>query len=139
MLGAIEPFWRDTLRLLLESSTAEGLPPTAYLRRVDDFVVNLDAFVKLLEQDTAATCWKGRFFKRFALWTRRAIPGWHDIDIAPVLDGFIGSALGRFVGHLDTALIVAPAIERPGVLRQPRQPAAHPSGHVPRRRIPVQH
>jgi two-component system nitrate/nitrite sensor histidine kinase NarX len=53
-LGAIESFWRNTLRPLLESSTAEGLPPTAYLRRVDDFVVKLDAFVKLLEQDTEA-------------------------------------------------------------------------------------
>jgi two-component system nitrate/nitrite sensor histidine kinase NarX len=54
MLGTIESFWRDTLRPLLESSTAEGLPPTAYLRRVDDFVVKLDAFVGLLEQDSEA-------------------------------------------------------------------------------------
>ena len=33
---------------------ADASPSTAYLRQVDDFVIKLDAFVKLLEQDTEA-------------------------------------------------------------------------------------
>lgn len=51
-LRTIESFWRDTLRPLLENSRADRLPPMAYLQRVDDFVGELDAFVKLLEQYT---------------------------------------------------------------------------------------
>ena len=53
-LGAIESFWRDTLRPILENSPAEGLSSTPYLHRVDDFVVKLNAFVNLLEQNTEA-------------------------------------------------------------------------------------
>ncbi len=53
-LRAIESFWRGALRPVLESSPVDGLPPNAYLRQVDDFVVKLDAFVKLLEQATEA-------------------------------------------------------------------------------------
>ena len=44
--------WRDALRPILETSVADASPSTAYLRQVDDFVIKLDAFVKLLERDT---------------------------------------------------------------------------------------
>ena len=53
-LRAIESFWRGALRPVLESSPVDGLPPNAYLRQMDDFVVKLDAFVKLLERATEA-------------------------------------------------------------------------------------
>ena len=53
-LRTIESFWRETLRPILETSAADAPPTTAYLSQVDDFVAQLDAFVKLLEQDTEA-------------------------------------------------------------------------------------
>ena len=53
-LRAIMSSWRDALRPILETSVADASPSTAYLRQVDDFVAKLDAFVKLLEQDTEA-------------------------------------------------------------------------------------
>ncbi|MEZ5576828.1 MAG: type IV pili methyl-accepting chemotaxis transducer N-terminal domain-containing protein [Candidatus Competibacteraceae bacterium] len=53
-LRAIMSSWRDALRPILETSVADASPSTAYLRQVDDFVIKLDAFVKLLEQDTEA-------------------------------------------------------------------------------------
>ena len=53
-LRAIMSSWHDALRPILETSVADASPSTAYLRQVDDFVAKLDAFVKLLEQDTEA-------------------------------------------------------------------------------------
>ena len=53
-LTTIESFWRENLRPILQTSAADLTPPTAYLRQVDDFVAKLDAFVKLLEQDSEA-------------------------------------------------------------------------------------
>jgi len=53
-LRVIESLWRETLRPILETSASGSAPPTAYLRAVDDFVVQLDSFVNLLEQDTEA-------------------------------------------------------------------------------------
>ncbi|HCB12434.1 MAG TPA: hypothetical protein DEP36_02525 [Gammaproteobacteria bacterium] len=53
-LKVIESLWRETLRPILETSASGIASPTAYLREVDDFVTKLDAFVKLLEQDTEA-------------------------------------------------------------------------------------
>ncbi len=53
-LRTIMSSWRDVLRPILETSVADASPSTAYLRQVDDFVAKLDAFVKLLEQDTEA-------------------------------------------------------------------------------------
>lgn len=53
-LKVIESLWRETLRPILETSASGVAPPMAYLHEVDDFVVKLDAFVKLLEQDTEA-------------------------------------------------------------------------------------
>lgn len=53
-LRAIESFWRETLRPILETSAVDAPPTTIYLRQVDDFVAKLDAFVKLLAQDTEA-------------------------------------------------------------------------------------
>jgi len=67
-LRAIESFWRDTLRPVLESSPVGDLPPTIYLGRVDDFVVKLDAFVMLLEQDTEAKMRLLRLIQGIALF-----------------------------------------------------------------------
>ncbi len=53
-LRAIESFWRENLRPILQTSVSDLTPPTAYLHQVDDFVAKLDAFVKLLEQDSEA-------------------------------------------------------------------------------------
>lgn len=57
-LTAIESFWRETMKPTLENTLenlAAGNPPSAdFLGRMDSFVVRLDAFVKLLEQDTEA-------------------------------------------------------------------------------------
>lgn len=54
MLRAIESFWRETLKPILQVSATDHPSPAAYLSQVDDFVARLDAFVKLLEQDTEA-------------------------------------------------------------------------------------
>ena len=53
-LNAIETFWRETLKPILQVSATDHPSPAAYLSQVDDFVARLDAFVKLLEQDTEA-------------------------------------------------------------------------------------
>ncbi len=67
-LKTIETFWQETLRLILETSVAGASPPAAYLREVDDFVVKLDAFVKLLEQDTEAKILLLRLVQGLALF-----------------------------------------------------------------------
>ncbi|MFZ1639845.1 MAG: type IV pili methyl-accepting chemotaxis transducer N-terminal domain-containing protein [Candidatus Contendobacter sp.] len=67
-LRTIESFWRDTLRPILETSAADAPPTTAYLRQVDDFVAKLDAFVKLLEQDTEAKILLLRLVQGIALF-----------------------------------------------------------------------
>ncbi|MDS4025553.1 MAG: type IV pili methyl-accepting chemotaxis transducer N-terminal domain-containing protein [Candidatus Contendobacter sp.] len=54
MLRTIESFWRETLKPILQVSATGHFSSTAYLSQVDDFVAKLDAFVKLLEQDTEA-------------------------------------------------------------------------------------
>ncbi|MDQ5910511.1 MAG: two-component system, NarL family, nitrate/nitrite sensor histidine kinase NarX [Pseudomonadota bacterium] len=54
MLRAIETFWHENLRSVMQISAANATPPTAYLHQVDDFVTKLDAFVKLLEENTEA-------------------------------------------------------------------------------------
>ena len=53
-LTIIESFWRENLRPILQTSATDRTPPDAYLRQVDDFVARLDAFVKLLEEDSEA-------------------------------------------------------------------------------------
>lgn len=67
-LKTIETFWQETLRLILETSIAGTAPPAAYLRAVDDFVIKLDAFVKLLEQDTEAKMLLLRLVQGLALF-----------------------------------------------------------------------
>jgi len=67
-LRTIESFWRETLRPILETSAADAPPTTAYLRQVDDFVAKLDAFVKLLEQDTEAKILLLRLVQGIALF-----------------------------------------------------------------------
>ena len=54
MLRTIESFWRETLKPILQASATGDSSSIAYLSQVDDFVARLDAFVKLLEQDTEA-------------------------------------------------------------------------------------
>ena len=66
-LKAIETFWQATLRPVLETSIAASAP-AAYLRAVDDFVIKLDAFVKLLEQDTEAKMLLLRLVQGLALF-----------------------------------------------------------------------
>lgn len=53
-LRAISSFWDEKLRPILEASAPERAPSAAWLQQVDDFVTRLDAFVKLLEQDSEA-------------------------------------------------------------------------------------
>lgn len=53
-LRMIESFWGDTLKPVLQASAAGDSSSTTYLSQVDDFVARLDAFVKLLEQNTEA-------------------------------------------------------------------------------------
>lgn len=67
-LKVIGSFWRDTLRPILEISATDAPPSAAYLRQVDDFVVKLDAFVKLLEQDTEAKILLLRLIQGVALF-----------------------------------------------------------------------
>lgn len=53
-LQMIGSSWRDSLKPTLQNLAAGYSPATTYLDQVDDFVAKLDAFVKLLEQDTEA-------------------------------------------------------------------------------------
>ena len=53
-LQRIAASWRDSLKPALQTLAVGASPATAYLDQVDDFVAQLDAFVKLLEQDTEA-------------------------------------------------------------------------------------
>jgi two-component system nitrate/nitrite sensor histidine kinase NarX len=71
-LKAIETFWQATLRPVLETSIAAATP-AAYLREVDDFVVKLDAFVKLLEEDTEAKILLLRLVQGLALFMTLAL------------------------------------------------------------------
>jgi two-component system nitrate/nitrite sensor histidine kinase NarX len=67
-LRAIELFWRENLRPILQTSTLDRTPPTPYLRQVDDFVAKLDGFVKLLEQDSEAKILLLRLVQGIALF-----------------------------------------------------------------------
>ncbi len=67
-LSTIASFWRETLRPSLETSASEAPPTTAYLRQVDDFVAKVDAFVKLLEQNTEAKILLLRLVQGIALF-----------------------------------------------------------------------
>ncbi len=72
-LRAIMSSWHDALRPILETSVADASPSTAYLRQVDDFVAKLDAFVKLLEQDTEAKILWLRLVQGMALFLTLAL------------------------------------------------------------------
>lgn len=67
-LNAIAAFWRDTLKPTLQTSAASVPASIAYLSEVDDFVAKLDAFVKLLEQDTEAKILLLRLVQGIALF-----------------------------------------------------------------------
>jgi two-component system nitrate/nitrite sensor histidine kinase NarX len=67
-LQSITSSWRETLRPSLEISAADRPPAMAYLPRVDDFVAKLDAFVKLLEQNTEAKILLLRLVQGIALF-----------------------------------------------------------------------
>ena len=67
-LRIIESLWRETLRPTLEASASETAPSAAYLREIDNFVAELDAFVKLLEQDTEAKILLLRLVQGLALF-----------------------------------------------------------------------
>jgi len=67
-LRIIESLWRETLRPTLEASASETAPSAAYLREIDTFVAELDAFVKLLEQDTEAKILLLRLVQGLALF-----------------------------------------------------------------------
>ncbi|MCB1822871.1 MAG: type IV pili methyl-accepting chemotaxis transducer N-terminal domain-containing protein, partial [Candidatus Competibacteraceae bacterium] len=66
-LKAIETFWQGTLQPVLETAIAAAAP-AAYLREVDDFVVKIDTFVKLLEEDTEAKILLLRLVQGLALF-----------------------------------------------------------------------
>ena len=72
-LRAIMSSWRDALRPILETSVANASPSTIYLRQVDDFVAKLDAFVKLLEQDTESKILWLRLVQGMALFLTLAL------------------------------------------------------------------
>ena len=68
MLRTIESFWRETLKPILQASATGHFSSAAYLSQVDDFVAKLDAFVKLLEQDTEAKILLLRLVQGIALF-----------------------------------------------------------------------
>lgn len=53
-LTGIEAAWRDALHPLLAGASADTALSPVYLQRVDDFVAQLDQFVKQLEENTEA-------------------------------------------------------------------------------------
>ena len=67
-LKMIESFWRDTMKPTLANLVAVNPPAAAFLGQVDDFVTQLDAFVKLLEQDTEAKILLLRLVQGIALF-----------------------------------------------------------------------
>ena len=67
-LRTIESFWRETLKPILQASATGNFSSTAYLGQVDDFVAKLDAFVKLLEQDSEAKILLLRLVQGIALF-----------------------------------------------------------------------
>mgnify|MGYP001179605929 FL=1 len=67
-LNTIQTFWRETLKPILKASATGHLSSAAYLSQVDDFVAKLDAFVKLLEQDSEAKILLLRLVQGIALF-----------------------------------------------------------------------
>ena len=65
-LDDIATTWRATLKSILPAAADPAA--TAYLSQVDDFVAKLDAFVKLLEQDTEAKILLLRLVQGIALF-----------------------------------------------------------------------
>ena len=68
VLRTLSTSWNNTLRPLLEAALTHARPSTAYLQQVDDFVAKLDAFVKLLEQQTEAKILLLRLVQGLALF-----------------------------------------------------------------------
>ncbi|MCP5198045.1 MAG: type IV pili methyl-accepting chemotaxis transducer N-terminal domain-containing protein [Gammaproteobacteria bacterium] len=71
-LKAIEIFWQGTLQPVLETAIVAAAP-AAYLQEVDDFVVKIDTFVKLLEEDTEAKILLLRLVQGLALFMTVAL------------------------------------------------------------------
>ncbi|MCB1776958.1 MAG: type IV pili methyl-accepting chemotaxis transducer N-terminal domain-containing protein [Candidatus Competibacteraceae bacterium] len=71
-LKAIEAFWQGTLQPVLEIAIATA-NPAAYLREVDDFVIKIDTFVKLLEETTEAKIRLLRLVQGLALFMTLAL------------------------------------------------------------------
>ncbi|MDG4551343.1 MAG: type IV pili methyl-accepting chemotaxis transducer N-terminal domain-containing protein [Candidatus Contendobacter sp.] len=67
-LRTIESFWRETLKPILKAAAAGHFSSSVYLSQVDDFVAKLDAFVKLLAQDTEAKILLLRLVQGIALF-----------------------------------------------------------------------
>ncbi|MDG4595760.1 MAG: type IV pili methyl-accepting chemotaxis transducer N-terminal domain-containing protein [Candidatus Contendobacter sp.] len=67
-LRTIESSWRETLKPILQAAASGHFSSSAYLSQVDDFVTKLDAFVKLLAQDTEAKILLLRLVQGIALF-----------------------------------------------------------------------
>jgi len=67
-LDQIGTAWRDSLKPALQTLAAGTASATTYLEQVDAFVAQLDAFVKLLEQDTEAKMLLLRLVQGIALF-----------------------------------------------------------------------
>ncbi|MDS4031078.1 MAG: type IV pili methyl-accepting chemotaxis transducer N-terminal domain-containing protein [Candidatus Contendobacter sp.] len=67
-LQTIESFWRETLKPILQAAATDHFSSSVYLSQVDDFVAKLDAFVKLLAQDTEAKILLLRLVQGIALF-----------------------------------------------------------------------
>jgi two-component system nitrate/nitrite sensor histidine kinase NarX len=67
-LRTISAVWRESLKPTLQILAAGHVLATAYLDQVDAFVAKLDAFVKLLEQDTEAKMLLLRLVQGIALF-----------------------------------------------------------------------
>jgi len=70
-LDSIATAWRDTSKSILPAAADPA--SATYLRQVDDFVAKLDAFVKLLEQDTEAKILLLRLVQGVALFMTLAL------------------------------------------------------------------
>jgi len=90
-LRAIQAFWRTTVQPTLTSLATGDSLSAAYLGQVDGFVARLDAFVKLLEQDTEAKILLLRLAQGIALFMTlvlvfAAMYQLHTTVVAPLQD-----------------------------------------------------